>query len=156
MARITVREAQAWVEGTKFTIGTNGVFTQKELDLLTQIEEELLARIASAYDPTLWVDSTTTPHLIRVAIAKKFVAWMYRRQYSEDLPEADASYSALLEINSETIVVGIVDGVIEIPGIPGGSTQTPGFYPTDDSSLLEPTVDDMSLGPNKFSINQVF
>lgn len=156
MARITVGEAQAWVEGTKFTIGSNGVFKAQDLNLLVQIEEEVLSRIASAYDTATWIDSATTPHLVRVAIAKKFVSWMYRRQYSEDLPEADAAYSALLDVNAETIIVGIVDGVIEIPGLPGESTQTPAFYPTDDSSLLEPTSDDMSLGPNKFSINQVF
>jgi hypothetical protein len=155
MSRITVREAQAWVEGTKFTIGSNGAFRQQESDLLEQIEEELIARVESAYDTTTWVDSTTTPRLVRVAIAKKFVAWMYRRQYSEDLPEADAAYSMLLEANSESIIVSIVDGIIEIPGETGGEV-TPGFYPSDASSALEPTSDDMSLGPNKFSINQVF
>lgn len=156
MARITVQEAQAWVENTKFTIGNNGAFKTQDLNLLTQIEEEVLARIASAYDTSTWINSATTPHLVRVAIAKKFVAWMYRRQYSEDLPDADAAYSALLDVNAETIIVGIVDGVIEVPGLPGESTQTPGFYPTDASSALEPTWDDMSLGPNQFSINQVF
>lgn len=153
MARITLQEAQAWVEGTKFTISSIAAGTN--LDLLLQIEEEIVSRVASTFDTTTWVDATTTPRLVRVAIAKKFVAWMYRRQYSESITDTDAAYATLLEVNSETIVSGLVDGSIEIPGI-DSPTDQPGFYPTDTSSLMEPTFDDPSLGPAKFSMGMVF
>lgn len=155
MARITVREANAWVERTKFQFQTP--LAQDQSDLLEQIEEEVLARIdTSAYDTSTWLDSTTTPRLVRVAIAKKFVAWVYRRQYSEDLGDNDASYAMQLEANAETIITGIVDGSIEIPSEPTTNAGTPVFYPTDESSASEPTWDDLSLGPEKFSMNQVF
>ena len=85
-----------------------------------------------------------------------FIAWLYRRQYSEDLGDNDASYAAQLEANANTIIVGIVDGSIEIPTEPASNAGTPVFYPTDESSASDPTYDDPSLGPAKFSMSQVF
>lgn len=155
MARISVREAQAWVEGTKFTF--QDPFVPQNLDLLAEIEEEILARIAVAYpDQSAWTDETTTPKLVRVAIAKMFVAWAYRRQYSESIGEGDAAYAALLEANAMLIVAGIIDGTIDIPGEDPVSSIGPVFYPTDASSAMEPTRDDPSLGPAKFSMGLVF
>lgn len=152
MARVTQAELQAWAEGTKFKI----VLTDTNSNLLTQIEEEVLARVGSAYDTTTWVDETTTPKLVRVAIAKLFVAWAYRRQYSEDLGENDATYAVQLEANAETIISGIVDGSIDIPGEGNSPSGEPVFYPTDVSTASCPTWDDRSLGAEKFSMNMVF
>jgi hypothetical protein len=154
MARITQDEANAWAEKTK--LEPTLIFNVKNLALLEQLEEEILARITPAYDPTLWVDATTTPRLVRVAIAKTYVAWAYRRAYSEDISDADAMYAALLQANAETIIQGLIDGVIEIPGEPTTNAGSPVFYPTDDSSAACPTDDDPSLGPAKFSMSQVF
>lgn len=155
--RISPTEAQNWVEGTKFTIPTSGsAFMSNDAGLCTQIEEEVIARVSNAYDTTTWVDVNTTPRLVRVAIAKKFTAWAYRRQYSESITDTDAMYAAKLDENAETIIQGIVDGSIEIPGLPSSSTSTPLFYPTDSSSSQLPTVDDPSLGPARFSMGMVF
>lgn len=152
--RITVAEAQAWAEPTKMTI--QEPFIAQNSALLLQIEEEVLARISNAYDISTWVDPVTTPRLVRVAIAKKFVAWAYRRQYSEDITEADAAYATQLDANAEVIIQGIVDGSIEIPTLPPSTTSTPLFYPTDASSAQRPTRDDPSLGPAKFSMGMTF
>lgn len=153
MARITLLEAQAWVEATKFTIAD--ITSSPNVDLLLEIEEEVIARVSSAYDTSGWTDATNTPKLVRVAIAKKFVAWAYRRAYSESIGEVDANYSLLLDVNAETIIQGIVDGSIEIPNITVVVGE-PIFYPNDASSSLDPTTDDPSLGPSKFSMGQVF
>ena len=154
MARILVEDAQAWVEGTKFTIPDP--LPSTDANLLGQIEAEVIGRVSSAYAdeyPT-WTDSTNTPALVKVAIAKMFVAWMYRKQYSEDLGEEDAAYAAKLEMNAESIISGLTDGTIDIPG--GGTDIGPIFYPTDASSAMVPTHDDPSLGPAKFSMGMVF
>lgn len=159
MARITVAEAQAWVEGTKFRISPNqSSFNTADAALLEQLEAEVLARIAPAYDTTIqagWTSSANTPTLVKVIIAKTFVAWAYRRQYSEDLSDADAQYSLKLEANAETLIQGILDGSVEVPGVTSNA-GSPTFYPTDASSAADPTWDDPSLGPNKFSMNTVF
>lgn len=154
MARITVREAQAWVEGTKFTIADP--FSQQDSDMLDMLEEECLSIIANAYDTSTWVDPSTTPKLVRTAIAKKFTAWAYRRQYSEAITEDDAIYAAKLIENAKMIIKGIADGTIKIPDLPPSIASTPVFYPTDASSNSKPTRDDMSLGPAKFSMNTIF
>lgn len=154
MARITPREAQGWAEGTKFAV--NDPFQTQDNDLLDQIEEEVIARVSNAYDTSSWTDENSTPRLVRVAIAKLFVAWSYRRAYSESITEEDAIYAAKLEQNAETIIQGILDGSIEVPDEPPSATSTPLFYPTDASSALEPTRDDMSLGPAKFSMGMSF
>lgn len=154
MARITVEEAQAWVEGTKFTI--SDPFSATDASLLVQIEEEIIARIANSYADVYasWTNSANTPLLVKVAIAKMFVAWMYRRQYSEDLPDDDAVYASKLEANAQAIVDGIVDGTLDIPALASGSG--PEFYPTDSSSAMTPTRLDPSLGPAKFSMGMTF
>jgi len=144
-----LEEAQAWAERTKLTL------TGLDEDLLVQIEEEVLDRINSTYSTSTWVDPTTTPRLVRVAIAKKYVVWVYERTYSES-ELSDSAYSRKLEANAEMIVGGIVDGTIELPGLESASTGEPAFYPTDGSSLLSPTQDDPSLGPAKFSMGMVF
>jgi hypothetical protein len=154
MARITLAEAQAWVEATKFTI--TSITNPPNSDMLTQLEEEVLARVGSTYDTSTWVDANTTPRLIRVAIAKLFVAWAYRRQYSESMGDVDAQYAFQLESNAELIISGVVNGTIELPGLPGQATNSPAFYPTDASSSMEPTFDDPSLGPARFSMGQIF
>lgn len=159
MARITVLEAQSWVEATKFKISPNqSSFSAQDAALLEQLEAEVLARIAPAYDvatQATWTNSTTTPTLVKVIIAKTFVAWAYRRQYSEDLSDGDAAYALKLEANAETLILGLIDGSIEIP-TETSNAGYPTFYPTDASSASEPTTDDPSLGPAKFSMNSVF
>jgi hypothetical protein len=154
MARITVTEAQAWVEGTKFTIVEP--LSTTNASLLSQIETEIIARVSSAYDTSAWLNEASTPPLVKVAIAKLFVSWAYRRQYSEAISDEDAAYARFLAANSELIVSSLVDGSIKIPELPGESINVPIFYPTDASSVMEPTLTDPSLGPAKFSMGQVF
>lgn len=151
MARITLAEAQAWAEGTKFTI--SGSLATDEL--LAHIEEEVLRRVGVVVDTTSWVDETTTPKIVRTAISKLYVAYRYDRQYSEDIMESGSAWSERLRMNAEMLITGIVDGTIEIPGTSSEAGQ-PEFYPTDSSSMMQPTSSDPSLGPAAFSMGMVF
>lgn len=149
---ISIDEAQAWAEPTKLTLDA--------LDsvLLGQVESLVLARVAIAYptDVLLWISPGSTPSLIRTVIAMLYVSWIIDRQYSQN---ADlSSYAARLAGIVEANIVGIVDGtfdLIEITTDVGASTD-PSFYPNDDSSALDPTFDDMSLGDAKFSMGRGF
>jgi hypothetical protein len=147
VSRIIVAEAQAWAEGTKLTIPA------LDGNLLDHIEAEVLGRL-STLDSTTWIDSTTTPKIIRTIISKLYVAWVYDRAYSEDV-EQGSNYADRLRLNAETLIQGIIDGTIVIPGIPDNA-GTPVFYPTDASSSQLPTVDDPSLGPAAFSMGMRF
>lgn len=153
MARVTQLQVKSWTENTK--MGNAVGIVSLDTELLTQIEDELLARLQGAgYDTTTWLDANTTPSTIRTAIAKKYVSWIIDRQYSED--EDLNAYAARLDANAESIMTGLVDGTIVIPGTPEVSISQPSFYPNDASSASKPTYDDTSLGPSKFSMGQIF
>jgi hypothetical protein len=149
MARITLAQAQGWAELTKLELPA------LDLALLNQLESEILARLGSAVAISTWIDDTTTPELVQTIIAKTYVSWAYNRQYSENQSESN-DYANLLLQNAEMLITGIVEGTIEIPNVPGIGSGTPAFYPNDASSAMEPTADDMSLGPAKFSMGKVF
>lgn len=149
MARITAADAQAWGERTKLQLST------LDTDLLDQIEAEVLARLGTIYDTSIWTGPTDTPRLIKVIISKTYVAWFYDRQYSEN-QDSGNDYAALLKENAEMLMTGLLNGTIEIPNVTATTPQVASFYPNDASSAQEPTHDDPSLGPAKFSMGKVF
>lgn len=150
MSRITAAEAQGWAESTKL------VLSSLDTALCDQIETEVITRLSSAYTTTGWTNDTTTPSIVKVAIAKMYVAWFYDRQYSENQEEGN-DYAALLRANAEMIISGLIDGTIDIPGVPPvGSGAGPSFYPNDASSAQLPTHEDPSLGPAYFSMGKTF
>lgn len=155
MARVALEEVKALLEPTKLDIKS------LDTDLLTHVETEILARLSIQVDSATiasWVDPSTTPDLIRTIIAKKYGAWVYQRQYSEDVGTTDNTYADKLDANAEMLISGILDGSITIIGYTQDIT-TITFYPTDassttDAALLSP--DDTSLGPASFSMGSVF
>lgn len=152
MSLITIQDAKGWVQTGKFTIA------ELDADLLNQIEAEVLGRVSATYSVTTWLTPQTTPRLVRVAIAKLYVAYLYMRTYSED-EDSTPSYSYNLRLNSEMLITGIIDGTIVLPEVdPSTSTAgDPSFYPTDLSSSYEAgTWGDNSLGDAKFSMGRVF
>ena len=150
MARITPSDAQGWAESTKLTV------SNLDASLLEQIEAEIIGRLNSLFTTTGWTNPTNTPILVKVIIAKTYVAWFYDRQYSENQTEGN-DYAAMLRQNAEMLMTGLIDGTIHLPGeTPVGAGAGPSFYPNDASSAMEPTSDDLSLGPNKFSMNMKF
>lgn len=155
MARITVAEAQAWAEDSKLTI------TSLDLPLLTQAETLVLAKLGRAYDPitvqSLWVNDATTPQIVRILIALKYVSLYYDRQYSED--EGRNPWARRLDNIADDFLEQVLRGDIDIPEVAGvtGVARAPRFYPTDaSSSEIGPTATDASAGPPKFSMEMVF
>ena len=148
MPRIVKEEAQAWAEGTKLRVSS------LDLNLLAHIEAEIIGRLQSAFDTSTWLNNTSTPDLIRTIIAKTYICWLYDRQYSEDI-EAGNNYADRLKANAELLMTGLLNGTIDLPGVPP-ITGSPVFYPTDASSAQDPTFDDPSLGPAAFSMGMRF
>jgi len=148
VAHITLVEAQAWAEATKLRL------TTLDAALEAHLAEEVLRQVASAFDVTTWIDDVTTPKLIRTIISKLYVAWLYDRQYSEDIEQGD-NYADRLKENANNLLAGLIAGTIELPGLPD-SAGSPTFYPTDASSATPPTFDDPSLGPAAFSMGMRF
>ena len=123
MARISIDDVKAWVEDSKLDPQA------LDLDHLDQIETEIFARINSVYNTTGWVDRTSTPRLIQVIIAKYYTGWLYDKFYSENQSDPN-QYAQLVKQNAENLILGILDGTIEIPVVLrkyiGGQETIPG------------------------------
>lgn len=149
MTVITIEDVRGWVETTKLNI------LSLDLNFLPQIEAEIFARLGTVYDVTPWLDPDSTPMIVRVIVTKTYSAWIYDRAYSEN-QGTNNEYATMLRANAEMLLIGLIDGTIEIPGVTPISSPNPAFYPNDASSALDPTSDDPSLGPAHFSLGKVF
>jgi hypothetical protein len=151
MARIVVADAQAWLDGTKLTLSA------LEPALLQQVESQVVSSLDSSFDVTTWVDDTNTPAIVKTIIAMNYVAWLYDRQYSEDQEQGN-DYAALLRAQSASLQQGLIDGSIVIPGQSPdtGPSDTPLFFPTDESSSLSPTDLQPELGGSSFTMRGIF
>lgn len=151
MARIDVTEAQAFAENSKITITLDTA-------LLTQVENQVLGALNRSYDvvtvQALWVNSATTPALVRSLIAMRYVSLYYDRQYSEN--EGRNPWARRLDQIANDLLESITTGAIDIPEVVGvtGIARAPLFYPTDASTAeAGATTQDPSAGPNQFSMN---
>jgi len=151
MARITLVDANAWSEKTKLEV------VEFDDALLSQVETQVLSALAnSGYTISTWVDATTTPPLVKSVIAMLYYAWFYDRSYSEDVG-AENNYANQLREIAAVNVAGIVDGTFVLDGlVTTGGASDPSFYPNDNSSLLDATDDDPSLGGPMFSMGRSF
>lgn len=149
MARVTQREIQSWLELTKLNLPALNT------DLLAQLEEEVLVQLSSVYNTSTWLDEVTTPKIVRVIIAKIYASIHIDKMYSENQDEGN-DYAARLMANANMLLAGLMSGLFEIPGVVSPNPGTPSFYPTDASSAMEPTTEDPSLGPARFSLGKVF
>jgi hypothetical protein len=152
--RVTVEEVRALAERTKLAI------TTLDTELLNHFEEEIIDRLSIQVDPLLiatWLGPDTTPKLVRTIISRKYFAWFYFRQYSEDIGDTENTYANKLDASAEMLIAGILDGSIILPGVTTDiSTIT--FYPTDASTATDPkdVCSDPSVGPAAFSMTTIF
>jgi hypothetical protein len=149
MARIEKSDVQGWVEKSKLPIET------LDAAMLTQLEAQIIGRLGGSFDTSSWTDHTNTPTLVKSVIAMTYASWHYNRAYSED-QEALNDYALWLLGRANDLLTGIIDGSIIIDGVVPPETGSPSFYPNDNSSALDPTCDDTSLGDAKFSMGSRF
>lgn len=148
MSNITLQDAQAWATKSKLNLGA------LESALEGQTTTQVFARIAASYDTSSWTDETTTPDIVKSIIAMEYVAFIYRRTYSE---ETDGpTYADMLMGMAKSLIDGIIDGSITIIGDSDETISNAEVYPDDTSSALDPTTDDPSLGPNAFSMSTIW
>lgn len=151
MTYISVPEAQAWLESTKLTIA------ELDTDLADSVTIEILARLAGSFVTTSWTDITNTPNLVRKIIAMEYAAWYVNRAYSND--EGLSVYAGRLLRMAQDLIDGLIGGAIILTDDTNpvdAANSTAQFYPTDASSLLVPTSDDMSLGGPVFTMGVIW
>lgn len=136
MAYITVQDANAWTDKSKLTL------TELDSELEASVARQVFARISQAYDTSTWVDSNTTPSLIRKIIAMQYVAWYYERAYSED--GGQNTYSDRLFQQAEALIEGLITGAIDLPDN------------EEDSTLPKIGTAEYEFGEPKFTMGQIW
>lgn len=149
MGRVTLSEVAAWVDPTKIPLSA------LDQELLSHLEEEVLVQLVPQYNVSTWLSPETTPKIVRVIIAKTYASFYIDRAYSEN-QDVGNDYAARLQANANTLIMGLVNGSIQIPEVPPDNPSSASFYPNDASSAQEPTSDDPSLGGPWFSLGKVF
>lgn len=151
MAHIATTDVQAWFELTKMTVSS--VDAARE----DQISSQVLSQIGNLYpDQVLtWIDTTTTPKLVKSIISMMYAGWMYDTQYSEN-PD-DNTYADRLRAQAQNLIEGIMSGAIALLDVPTLPDETGAlFFPNDVSSANCPTWDNPSDGPEAFRMGKVF
>lgn len=158
-AHITASQVQVWLQSTKLTVGT------LDAGLEAQVSSEILGRLTETYSAfvPLWVDATTTPAVVQQVMSMMYAGWLFDRSYSEVVSqEAGASYGLTLRNWAMSLLLSIINGSVSIAEIaPNQPAVAPEFYPNDLSSTWDAwrtntDCNDLSLGPAKFGMGQVF
>ena len=128
-AVITAPEVQGWLESTKLAV------TNVDAQLEESAREMAFTMLSREYDVTAWVDSATTPTLVRKLIAGLVAAWLYARQYSED-GEQPSWYADSIEKRVMNLLQQLADGTLDLVGVDkpadgSAGIDAPSFYPTD-------------------------
>lgn len=149
MALVSSADVQAWLEPTKLRLDSDD-------DLVEEIHASaiVMAQLSTRFDTSAWVDSTTTPQLVRTIISMLVAAYRYNSLYSETINEERETYGDKLEEKAMLLLQQVVDGQLIIEEALDGPavTGTLEFYPTDASTL----IDDEEDAGRKFTMGQRF
>ena len=154
-SHILVSDVQQWLEPTKLTI------TTVEPSLEATAFEYVASSLSSRYDPAGWLDTLTTPKLVKSVESMWYAGMLYKRQYSENTDES--GYGTYLLTYVATLVTAISTGQADIVDISTirAPWSYPVFWPDDDSTLIaDPKVGgdptDPLGAPRAFTMGQVF
>jgi hypothetical protein len=139
---ITLAEAQAWLEGSRVTLGL------ADTELEASASEVVFSQLRGRFDVSPWVDETTTPKLVRTVIAMLHDAWYVQRVHAD---QDDLSpYARKLESLAMTLLGGLAGGSIDLDiVIPRATFSLLAFYPMQADT-------DAGTAPRAFSMGSVF
>lgn len=153
-ALIELADATAWADTTS---GKFPGMSQLDAALVAAIQSQVLSQLANIYPVVKWIDVASTPTLVKSIIGMLYTASMYDRVYAND--DDTSNYATRLQDAAAKLLQGLISGnlaLTDLPAIDATTTQLPAFYPTNASSVLEPTVDNPSLGPAVFSMGTLW
>jgi hypothetical protein len=154
VAYLDTAQVQAWLNEYKYTL-----VGDPDPQLVQTAVDIVLGRVAYRYDTSTWVDDATTPNLALDIMAMLVAAYTLRRAVSED--DGIATYSNWLERRADKLLDDIVNGTLDLPGVPIDDTAPaalgPAFYPDDASTGLWEDDHNAEGGAARwFTMQQVF
>ena len=135
MPLIDVDDVQPWLEESKLRLDSADDLIEEPF-----ISELVRSRLAScSLDVSSWVDTDTTPLMVKAIIGMLVAAQRYNRYYSET-DEAGNPYANKLEERGYMLLDGICLGTIDLLDVTDDPTSTGSssilFYPTDLTGVL--------------------
>lgn len=150
---VTTAEVQQWIQDTRLTIAT----VDPALD--ASAYSRVVGVLALRYTTGTWIDSSTTPSLVRSIISMLIAAWTINKAHAETMGDVDA-YGVHLESSALVLLGGLADGSILIDDTAIGdySMGQPVFWPTDIATTVatEQGWDADGAAPMMFSTGKVF
>jgi hypothetical protein len=133
MSHIDYTDANAWLESTKLALTADNFDTALEDQISTQVLAQL---VKGGYSTTVWVDSQSTPKLVKSIIAMLYVAAVYDRSYGDDVTDGSSNYAVVLRTLASSNIAGLLDGALSLAEEPSTNAAygAPSFFPTDASS----------------------
>lgn len=150
---VSIAEVQQWIQDTRLSVGV----------VDPELEASAFSRVAGAlalrYTTTSWVNTATTPTLVRAIISMLIAAWTINRAHAETVDQVDA-YGIHLESSALVLLGGLADGSIlaDDTAVSDSATGTPAFWPTDNATLVakEEGWDADGAAPLMFTAGKVF
>jgi hypothetical protein len=129
---LTVGLVQSFLEDTKMPV------MDIDANLDSVAVNLTFGRLAARFDVSGWINTATTPAMVLQLAAMKYTSLLYRRQYSENL-ELDNNWAVYLDKLWDTLLTQILQGQLDVEGVPETTLTGPIFWPTDDSTSLADT-----------------
>jgi hypothetical protein len=103
-------DAGAWAKSPEVDFELNGV-AERAYQAQT-LSNVVRAQLSVKFDTSSWDSPSSTPMMVRSAIAMAYIAWVYNKQFAGQDDSEAVSYADLLRAMSKDIVAGLLNGTM--------------------------------------------
>jgi hypothetical protein len=112
---VSLGDLNAWMAKQKLSL------SQEDLDNEIALEftqaAHIKGRLSQAYDTSVWVDTDSTPALVRAIIAMRMAGWIWLRKNADvNRGSGDNSFGRMLLAESDRLLTDIEQGTISLDG----------------------------------------
>lgn len=126
---IAPADVNAWLEETKLSLSAlNAALEQAARD-------QVMGRLASVFDVSTWLDTATTPNMVKTIMSMYYASWIYDKAYADDSTDT-SNYAYVLRRMADANINGLLSGDIILEEDPSAvdAHDVPSFFPNDASS----------------------
>jgi hypothetical protein len=129
---VSIAEVQSWLDAGKLSLAANDPLPEEQ-NAATMV----LARLTPVYPDNVptWINTATTPLIVRVVISALTASYRYNKIYSEE-EDSGNRYASKLEGRALELLSMLVNGDLAITEVPTIVTFDPLFWPDDTTGAL--------------------
>lgn len=134
MARVTGQDVQTFLDADLYPIRENDTFPEE-----STFADMVFARLGQVYNTSTWLDTSTTPTLVRRILAMLIAANRYNKKHSED-DDAGNRYANKLEARAWDLIELILNDqavLYDASLLELAELNDPKFWPTDQTGASD-------------------